>query len=197
MNVPTKLTVLRIFLAVVVMVLLLFPFDMVGVEFPVVRTFIDLDLRYVIAGGIFLLASVTDFLDGYIARKYNLVTDRGKLLDSIADKILVNPILIIFAAEGYLPALVPVVIVGRDIVVNEIKMEAASKGKVVAAISSGKVKTAAMMVGMTLMFFQNLPFEYYGVRIDLFFIYFATIMSLVSMIQYYSQNKKILFSDDK
>lgn len=196
MNVPTKLTVLRIVLSVVIMALLLFPFDLVGIEFPVIRTFIDLDLRYVISGVIFLIASFTDFLDGYIARRYHMVTDRGKLLDSIADKILVNPMLIIFAAEGFLPAIVPVIIVGRDIVVNEIKMEAASKGKVVAAISSGKVKTAAMMVGMTLMFFNNLPFEYYGIRVDLFFIYFATIMSLVSMIQYYSQNKKIIFSED-
>lgn len=196
MNVPTKLTVLRIVLSVVIMALLLFPFDLVGIEFPVIRTFIDLDLRYVISGVIFLIASFTDFLDGYIARRYHMVTDRGKLLDSIADKILVNPMLVIFAAEGFLPAIVPVIIVGRDIVVNEIKMEAASKGKVVAAISSGKVKTAAMMVGMTLMFFNNLPFEYYGIRVDLFFIYFATIMSLVSMIQYYSQNKKIIFSED-
>ena len=124
-----------------------------------------------------------------------MVTNRGKILDAIADKILVNPILIIFTAEGFIHPLIPVIVVTRDIVVDTIRMEAASKGKVVAAIQSGKIKTATMMVGMTLLFFSNLPFEYIGIRVDLFFIYFATIMSLVSMVQYYSMNKNILFED--
>lgn len=195
MNLPTKLTIVRIFLAIILMLLLIFPFDLMGIEFPVVRAVIDMDLRYVIAGGIFIVASLTDFLDGYLARKYDMVTDRGKMLDSIADKILVNPVLIIFSAEGLIHPLVPVIIVTRDIVVNAIKMEASAKGRVVAAISSGKIKTSTMLIGMTLLFFSNMPFEYLGVRIDLFFIYFATIMSLVSMVQYYSINKKILFTD--
>ena len=72
-------------------------------------------------------------------------------------------------------------------------MEAAAKGKVVAAIKSGKIKTAALMIGMTLLFFYNMPFELIGIRVDMFFIYFATIMSLVSMIQYFMLNKNIIF----
>ncbi|MCI8588165.1 MAG: CDP-diacylglycerol--glycerol-3-phosphate 3-phosphatidyltransferase [Bacilli bacterium] len=195
MNLPTKLTIVRIFLAIVLMLLLIFPFDLIGVEIPVVRSVIDMDLRYIIAGGIFIVASLTDFLDGYLARRYDMVTDLGKMLDSIADKILVNPVLIIFSAEGLIHPLVPVIIITRDIVVNAIKMEASIKGRVVAAISSGKIKTATMLLGMTLLFFSNMPFEYLGVRVDLFFIYFATIMSLVSMVQYYSINRKILFTD--
>lgn len=195
MNLPTKLTVLRIVLSVLLMGILLFPFDLMGIEIPIVRTIIDIDMRYIVAGVIFIVASLTDFLDGYLARKYDLVTDRGKMLDAIADKILVNPILIIFSAEGLLHPIVPVIVVTRDIVVNTIKMEAAAKGKVVAAIKSGKLKTASMMIGMVLLFFSNMPFEYLGIRVDLFFIYFATIMSLVSMIQYYSLNKSIIFED--
>jgi len=195
MNLPTKLTIVRILFSVILIGILVFPFDMIGIEIPVVRTVIDLDLRYVIAGCLFIVASMTDFLDGYLARKYDMVTNRGKILDAIADKILVNPILIIFTAEGLIHPLVPVIVVARDIVVDTIRMEAASKGKIVAAIHSGKIKTASMMVGMTLLFFSNLPFEYIGIRVDLFFIYFATIMSLVSMIQYYSMNKNILFED--
>ena len=189
MNLPTKLTVLRIILAVVVMGLLMFPFDAVGISIPVIRCGIDMDLLYVISGIIFIIASFTDFLDGYLARKNNT----GKMLDAIADKVLVNPILIIFAAEGLISPVVPVVIVVRDIVVNTIKMEAAAKGKVVAAIKSGKIKTASLMVGMVLLFFSNMPFELMGIRVDLFFIYFATIMSLVSMIQYFYLNKNIIF----
>lgn len=195
MNLPTKLTIVRIVFSVILIGVLVFPFDMVGIEIPVVRAMIDLDLRYIIAGGIFIVASFTDFFDGYLARKYDMVTNRGKILDAIADKILVNPILIIFTAEGLIHPLIPVIVVTRDIVVDTIRMEAASKGKVVAAIHSGKVKTASMMFGLTLLFFSNMPFEYIGIRVDLFFIYFATIMSLVSMVQYYSMNKNILFED--
>ena len=193
MNLPTKLTVLRIILAIVVMVLLMFPFEAVGISIPVIRTTIDMDLRYIIAGVIFLIASFTDFLDGYLARQNNQVTDTGKMLDAIADKMLVNPVLIIFSAEGLISPIVPVIVVARDIVVNTIKMEAASKGKVVAAIKSGKIKTASLMTGMVLLFFSNMPFELINIRVDLFLIYFATLMSLISMVQYYSLNKKIIF----
>lgn len=195
MNLPTKLTVLRIILSVIVCVLLIFPFDAVGISFPVIRAGIDIEVKYIVAGIIFIIASFTDFLDGYLARKNNQVTDLGKMLDAIADKVLVNPVLIIFAAEGLISPIVPVIIVIRDIVVNAIKMEAASKGKVVAAISSGKIKTASLMIGMILVFFGNVPFVYINIKADLLFIYFATIMSLVSMIQYYSLNKKIFLEE--
>lgn len=195
MNLPTKLTVVRIIFAILLIFLLIFPFDLVGVEFPVIRDVIDMDFRYVAAGVIFIIASLTDFLDGHLARKYDMVTNRGKILDAIADKILVNPVLIIFTAEGLIHPIVPVIVVTRDIIVDVIRMEAATKGKVIAAIHSGKIKTATMMIGMVLLFFSNMPFEYIGIRVDLFFIYFATIMSMVSLIQYYSLNKKILFED--
>ena len=195
MNLPTKLTVTRIILAVFIMILLIFPFNAVGISLQVIRAGVDIYIRYLIAGIIFIIASITDFFDGYLARKNNQVTDTGKMLDAIADKVLVNPILIIFAAEGLISPIVPVVVVVRDIVVNTIKMEAASKGKVVAAIKSGKIKTASLMIGIVLLFFNDVPFIYINIRIDLLFIYFATIMSLVSMVQYYLLNKKILFKE--
>ena len=128
-----------------------------------------------------------------------MVTNTGKMLDAIADKMLVSSVLIIFAADGRISAIVPVIIVFRDIVVNAIKMEAAARGKVVAAISSGKIKTATQMIGMVLIFFYNFPFEFLSIniRVDLFFIYFSTIMALVSMYQYFSMNKKLIFPDNK
>ena len=196
MNVPTKLTISRIILAIIVCVILLFPFEAVGIALPTIRNGIDFDIRYIVAGVIFVIASLTDFLDGYLARKNNQVTDFGKMLDAIADKVLVNPVLIIFAVDGAFSPIVPVIVIVRDIVVNAIKMEAASKGKVVAAISSGKIKTASLMIGMILVFFNNFPFVYANIDLHYLFIYFATIMSLVSMIQYYSLNKK-LFSPEK
>jgi len=138
-------------------------------------------------------ASVTDFFDGYLARKNNQVTDTGKMLDAIADKVLVNPILVILAANGFINAIIPVIIISRDIVVDAIKMEAGNKGKVVAAIKSGKLKTAAMMLGLVLVFFYNMPFEFINIRVDLFLLYFACIMSIISAVQYFKLNKEIIF----
>lgn len=194
MNLPNKITVARLFLTVGIIALLAIPFDFFGFNFPKYEVNgIIVELNYIIAGIIFIIASLTDFLDGYIARKYNLVTDTGKMLDAIADKVLVSPILILLACNGYIPVIIPVVYITRDIVVDAIKMQAASKGKVVAAIKSGKWKTATMMIGTTLVFFYNMPFEFINIRVDLFLLYFACIMAVVSAVEYYVLNKKILF----
>lgn len=193
MNLPNKLSISRIVISILIIIMLLFPWYEVGIVFPKYDLKgVILDLKLVIAGSLFIIASITDFVDGHIARKYGLITNTGKMLDAIADKVLVNSVLIILAYYGRINAIIPVVIVVRDIVVNAIKMEAAGKGKVVAAIGAGKIKTAAMMVGITLVFFNNWPFDYLGISVDIFLLYFATIMSLVSMMQYYSINKSII-----
>lgn len=195
-NTPTKLTFLRIILALIIIILLLFPFYRVGFSF---KTFlfhnILIDVRYILCGLIFIMASITDYIDGHLARKNNQVTDFGKFSDAIADKILVNSVLIIFASQGFIPAAVPVVIIVRDIVVDAIRMNVASKGVVQAAKMSGKIKTASLMVGIVLTFFYNLPFELWGLQISKLFLYFGALMSVVSMIEYYKLNKKALFSE--
>lgn len=195
-NVPTKLTFLRLILAVLIIVLLLFPFYRVGFEF---KTFfyhsILIDVRYVLCGFIFIIASFTDYLDGYLARKNKQVTDFGKFSDAIADKVLVNSVLIIFASQGFIPAVIPVIVIVRDIIVDAIRMNAAGKGNVQAAKMSGKIKAACLMIGIILTFFYNLPFELFGLQISKFFLYFGTLMSLVSMVEYYNLNKKLLYSE--
>lgn len=194
MNTPTKLTVSRLILSLVIIFILLFPWSMINVTIPqVLVSGVTVDIRYPIAGVLFIIASLTDFLDGYLARKNNQITNTGKMLDAIADKVLVDSVLIILACQGFVNAIVPVVIVLRDIVVDAIKMEAASKGKVVAAIKSGKIKTASLMVGTVLMLFYNLPFELVNVHVDIFLLYFATIMSIFSMYEYYTLNRNIIF----
>lgn len=197
MNLPNKLTITRIIMSIVIIILLLFPFQMAGIEFP--QLFINeklvVDSKYLIAGILFILASITDFLDGFIARKYNLITDFGKLLDAIADKVLVNSVLIILASQGFIHPIIPVVIIVRDSIVNSIKMLAASKGKVVAAIKSGKIKTACLMVGISLTLFYNLPFELFNLRISDFLLFVAAVMSIISGIQYYILNKHLIFED--
>lgn len=198
MNLPNKITVTRLFLTLVIIVMLVIPYSSLGIN---VMTFdvggVKVELTYIIAGVIFIIASLTDFLDGYLARKYNLVTDLGKMLDAIADKVLVNPILIILACNNFIPAIIPVIYITRDIIVDAVKMQAASKGHVVAAIKSGKLKTASMMIGICLVFFYNIPFEFINIRVDLFLLYFACIMSVVSCIQYFVLNKEFIFGELK
>lgn len=196
MNLPNKLTITRIILSIIIIIILCFPFYEIGIDFPdVLIADIDLNLKYIISGILFIIASLTDFLDGYIARKKGLITNTGKMLDAIADKVLVNSVLIILTSLNEIDAIIPVIIVVRDILVNTIKMEAAAKGKVVAAIKSGKLKTASLMIGIILIFFGNLPFELIGLRVAEFFLYFATIMSIVSMVQYYNINKKLIIEE--
>ncbi len=195
MNLPNKLTVLRIILTFVIILLLVFPFYSVGIYLPQFSVNgVVVKIQYILSGVLFIIASLTDFLDGYLARKNNQVTDLGKMLDAIADKILVNPILIILACQGFVHVLVPVIVVLRDIIVNAIKMQAASSGKVVAAIKSGKIKTASLMVGTVLVFFYNIPFEFIGLDVADFLLLIGTVMSFISAVQYFLLNKNILFS---
>ena len=196
MNLPTKITVARLFLTLIIILLLCVPFSSFGFHFPKYDiNGVIVEINYIIAGIIFIIASLTDFLDGHLARKYNLVTDTGKILDAIADKVLVNPILILLSANGFIPVIIPVIYVTRDVVVDAIKMQAASKGKVVAAIKSGKVKTACMMVGIVFVFFYNIPFEFINIRVDLFLLFVACILSITSAFEYYNLNKELLFSN--
>lgn len=195
-NLPTKLTFVRLILSLVIIILLIFPFYRVGVNFPqFLFKNILIDLRYLISGVLFIIASITDYYDGKLARKNNEVTNFGKLVDAIADKVLVNSVLIIFACQGFISAVVPVVIIVRDIIVDAIRMICANNGKVQAAKLSGKIKTATLMVGVILTFFYNLPFQIWGYRVSDFLLYFGTIMSVVSMFEYYNLNKKIIFQE--
>lgn len=197
MNLPNKITMCRIFLAVMVLLLLMFPYGSVGYVVPVYKigANVTISLNYVLAGVLFIIASLTDFLDGNIARKNNLVTDFGKVMDAIADKVLVNGVLMILAYNGNIPLIIPVVIITRDTVVDSIKMVAGSKGNVVGASIWGKLKTICMMVGLSLVFFSNLPFELIGFRLDYILLIIATILSIYSGIQYFIVNKEYFLED--
>lgn len=196
MNLPTKITVVRLILTMFILLLLCVPFSYFGFNFPKYDFYgVPVELNYIIAGVIFIIASLTDFLDGYLARKNNQVTDLGKMLDAIADKVLVSPILIVLAANGFIPVIIPVIYITRDIVVDAIKMQAAKGGKVQAAIKSGKYKTAFMMIGLSLTFFYNIPFEFINIRVDLGLLFLACILSVVSAYEYYKINKTLIFGN--
>ena len=135
MNLPNKLTLLRIILIPVFMVVLYWGFP--GATW--------------VALAIFIIASLTDMLDGKIARKYNLVTDFGKFADPLADKMLVTAAMLWFVEIGQMPAWAVLIVVIREFAVSGLRMVAADKGRVIAAGWSGKVKTASTMVCIVLM----------------------------------------------
>lgn len=199
MNLPNKITISRIILSVIIIFILLFPFDATGLALPklFINESIVVDLKYIIAGILFIIASLTDFVDGYIARKYNMITDFGKMMDAIADKVLVNSVLIILSASGFISPIIPVVIIMRDTVVNSIKMIAGNKGQVVAAIKSGKLKTACLMTGITLTLFYNLPFELWNLKISDALLIIASVLSIISGIEYYYMNRDLIFEEKK
>lgn len=194
MNLSNKITIGRIVLSIIMIIILLVPWYNLGVQFPeyVVNGEV-LSLKYIIAGVIFLVASLTDFIDGYLARSRNMVTDFGKVADAIADKILVNGLLIILAYDRMIPVLIPVVIITRDIIVDSCKMISGNKGKVVAASWLGKAKTMCMMIGLTLVLFNNIPFIYLNLPIDTILLLAATLLSVVSGCQYYYNCREFLF----
>lgn len=194
MNKANKITITRIIMSMIIILLLLFPFDEVGLEFPtyLVGGKVLVDLKYIIVGILFIIASLTDFLDGYVARKYNLVTDFGKMIDAISDKLLTNSVLIILACNGKISTIVAVVIVMRDIVVDSIKMVIGNQGAAVAAIGLAKVKTATLMVGIILTLFSNLPFELISLRTSDFLLAIAAVLSIISAAKYYIMAKPYL-----
>ena len=191
MNLPNKLTIGRIVTAIIILIMLIIPWDSLGIVFPTYQIAgnIIIDLKYIIAGILFVLAALTDFLDGHIARSRNLVTDFGKVMDAIADKVLVNGLLIILAYDGFISIAIPVIIITRDIFVDSFKMASGKKGKVVAASFTGKAKTMCMMIGMALTMFYNLPFELIGINVGYALIIIATILSVISACEYYHNTK--------
>ena len=194
MNTANKITMSRIVMSLIIIIILLFPFDQMGFEFPtfLISGKILIDLKYIVVGVLFIIASLTDFFDGRIARKNNMVTDFGKMIDAISDKLLTNSVLIILACNGKISTVIAVVIVMRDIVVDSIKMVVGNKGAAVAAIGVAKAKTATLMVGIALTLFYNLPFELIPLRISDFLLALASILSIISGVKYYIMAKPYL-----
>lgn len=191
---PNTLTVFRLILAALVIVIFLFPYDMIGYNFPkyLINGIAVLDVKLAICAVLFIVASITDFLDGYIARKYNYVSNFGKLMDPIADKILTNSLLVILAGEGFIPTIIPVVIICRDIVVDGVRMLLTEQGEVLPAGKLGKFKTAFLMIGITLKLVGNLPFSLWNLPVADFLIIAATVLSVISGIQYFNGAKKFI-----
>ena len=189
MNTATKITISRIVISIIIIILLLFPFNLVGLNMPTyLYKGILIELKYVISAILYLIAVITDIVDGYIARKKNQITTIGKLLDSIADKMLLYSTLIILASRGFISPVIPIIVIASDSIIEGIKMGILSKGKVVPSLKINKLRDMAMAFGIVLAMIYNLPFELYNIHLDAFLIYFGTIMWVFAFIDYYRAN---------
>ena len=143
--------------------------------------------------GIFAVASFTDYLDGHIARSRNLVTTFGKFADPIADKLLVNMMLLILSYKHMIPLVCCIIMILRDIVVDGCRMIAAQKGVVVSAGLLGKLKTVLQMFSIILILLNNLPFELWYLPVSEIMIWFTSFISLAGGYSYFMQVRSYIF----
>lgn len=175
MNLPNKLTVLRVCMVPVFVVLMLWDGLGGGGKYA--------------AAAVFILASMTDWLDGYLARKNNLVTDFGKFMDPIADKLLVCSALICLVEKGKLAAWIVIVIIGREFIISGFRLVASDKGTVIAASYWGKFKTVFQML-MVILLILDLG-GIFDVLAQIF-VWLALILTVVSLCDYLVKNRHVL-----
>lgn len=193
MNLANKLTVFRIILIPIILLIELFPYSQFGISIPYYTIdHVSISLKSIIVLIVFIVASLTDFVDGYLARSRNMVATFGKFLDPIADKLLVNTLFILFAYQGVVPVVAVIVMIWRDTIVDAVRMLLSQKGMVMAAGYLGKVKTVAQMLAIIFVLLNNLPFELFGVPFSSILVWFATIMSLLSGASYVIQARSYL-----
>ena len=174
MNLPNKLTCLR----------------MVMIPFFVLFMYLDVPYARMIALAIFVAASLTDTADGYIARKYNLITDFGKFMDPLADKLLVCSAMICLVRTGELPAWIVIIIIAREFIISGFRLGAADNGIVIAASWWGKIKTVCQMA-MIIVILLDID----ALRpLELVLIAAATVLTIVSLADYITKNRKVLSS---
>lgn len=175
MNLPNKITVARMLLIPIMIIVPYLGFNNILFGSVTIGSFITLI--------IFLIASFTDFLDGYLARKNNLVTTFGKFLDPIADKLLVLSALIMLVEQGIIPGWIPIIIAAREFIVSGIRMLAAGDGKVIAASWYGKVKTVSQMIAISLAFLStNIFMQFTSVEMGTGALILNILMSLAMVI---------------
>ncbi len=211
MNLPTKITFSRIIIIILLIIALFVLSFFDNLNLPKLGNS-AINLIFLIVFVIFLIASLTDFVDGYLARKNNQVTDLGKFLDPVADKLLINSMVIFLVAPSlFAPYNIEqnvsinvwcaIIFIGRDIVVDALRFIASNKNVVIAANIFGKMKTVLQMIAISLVLLNDWPFSYFdnswpiGLKISDIFVYLAAFVSLLSGIIYVIQNRKVVKSN--
>ncbi|KSU85134.1 CDP-diacylglycerol--glycerol-3-phosphate 3-phosphatidyltransferase [Fictibacillus enclensis] len=188
MNLPNKITISRIFLIPVFMIVLLTGFEWGTVTWMGV----GLPVTHLVAALIFIVASCTDWVDGYYARKLGLVTNFGKFLDPLADKLLVTAAFVALVQLGYAPAWMVIIILSREFAVTGIRLVAAAEGAVIAASQMGKLKTWIQIIAISALLLHNIPFAWIGIPFAQISMWAATLITLYSGWEYFIQNKEVM-----
>lgn len=189
MNLPNKLTTVRIF--IIPLILFLFFIPLFNQSLTILgQTFTVNELVILL---LFIIGSITDFLDGQIARKNNLITTFGKFMDPIADKLLVNTMFFLFSVSHRIHPIYFILMLFRDTFVDGIRMLAASKGEVIAAGNLGKLKTVLQMFAIIILSLHNLPFSLFSIPMDQILVMAATVISVISGLQYIFNAKHLIF----
>lgn len=175
MNLPNRITIIRICMIPIYLVFMLSPQIIYG--------------RY-IAAGIFIAAALTDVLDGYLARKNNLITNFGKFMDPLADKLLVSSALICFVELELLPSWIVIIIIGREFIISGFRLVASDNGVVLAASWWGKLKTIVQIV-MSVMLIINLNNTFINI-LEQVAVYLALALTIISLVDYFVKNWKVL-----
>ncbi|MBW7454588.1 CDP-diacylglycerol--glycerol-3-phosphate 3-phosphatidyltransferase [Paenibacillus sepulcri] len=188
MNLANRITLIRIFLVPIIMFLLLINVDLKPLSFD------DFSITWnqILAALIFIVAASTDGLDGYIARKNKIVTNLGKLLDPLADKLLVAAVLISLVEMDKLDAWIAIVIISREFAVTGLRQIALLEGKVLAASTWGKWKTAVQITMIIDLLLNNFPFTFLDFRFDLISSWAAALITVYSGIDYFIKNKNLI-----
>lgn len=176
MNLANKITIFRVFLVPVFMLVL----------------YSNIPYSKYIAAAVFIFASLTDTLDGYIARSRNMITDFGKFIDPLADKMLVSAALISLVELGKIPGWVVVVIIAREFTITGFRVIAASGGITIAASSLGKIKTVTQLIAIILLLINNYPFILIGLPFDIIMLYISLFFTVLSGVDYIYKNKSAL-----
>jgi CDP-diacylglycerol---glycerol-3-phosphate 3-phosphatidyltransferase len=192
MNLPNKITISRIFLIPLFLIVMIVPFkwgeiSLLGTTMPV---------THLVGALIYIFASVTDWVDGYLARKHNLVTNLGKFLDPLADKLLVSSALIVLVELGFAPAWIVIVIISREFAVTGLRLLLAGGGEVVAAKMPGKIKMWAQTVAISALLLHNIIFEAFSIPFADIALWVAMFFTIWSGWDYFAKNKQV-FSNSK
>lgn len=175
LNLPNKITIARV---------LMIPFFVLFMFLPQIE-----NARW-IAGGIFIFAAITDFIDGYLARKYNLITNFGKFMDPLADKLLVSSALICFVELNLIPSWIVIVIISREFIISGFRLIASDNGVVLAASWWGKIKTNLQMI-MSILLIFDFNHSFFN-TLEVIFIYAALLLTVISLADYMIKNRKVL-----
>ncbi|MFF2089081.1 CDP-diacylglycerol--glycerol-3-phosphate 3-phosphatidyltransferase [Paenibacillus sp. NPDC058174] len=188
MNLANKITIVRICLVPIIMVFLLVNFNLPHFAFS------DYQITYnqIIAAIIFIVAASTDGLDGYIARKNKIVTNLGKLLDPLADKLLVAAVLISLVQMDKLAAWMAIIIISREFAVTGLRQIALLEGSVMAASKWGKWKTAIQITMIISLLLNNFPFHFIDFPFDIISSWAAVIITVYSGVDYFVKNKHLI-----